>query len=468
LVTRPDAKAWPDGLLLTYYGDDFTGSTDVMEAFTAAGVPTVLFLDLPRPEDLARFPHMRCVGLAGQSRGKSPEWMRRELPAIFDGLHALGSAILHYKVCSTFDSSPEVGSIGQAIDLGTQSASARWSPMVVGAPRLKRYQLFGHLFAAGADGVGKVAVHRIDRHPTMSRHPVTPMTESDLRLHLARQTQRRIELIDLSQLADGLGAARVAALQGDDQPVVMIDVADTASQIEAGRLVWENRGATGQAVFSASSSGLQYALAAYWRQQGWIAATPSLPQAQAVRCIAVVSGSCSPVSASQIQWARANGFHVARLDIAKALDPDQAASEIERVVAGAVAAIAQGISPLVFSAEGPDDPAVLGFDAVVAQAKLKKSDATARLGMVLAETMLQILNKSGIHRIVVAGGDSSGAVASHLGIRALTVEAGLAPGVPLCRAWSEDPKRDGLEVALKGGQLGSPSFYGQVRSGDFS
>jgi uncharacterized protein YgbK (DUF1537 family) len=338
----------------------------------------------------------------------------------------------------------------------------------VGAPRLKRYQLFGHLFAAGADGVGKVAVHRIDRHPTMSRHPVTPMTESDLRLHLAQQTQRRIELIDLSQLADGLGAARVAALQGDDQPVVMIDVADTASQIEAGRLVWENRGTTGQAVFSASSSGLQYALAAYWRQQGLIPATPSLPQAKAVRCIAVVSGSCSPVSATQIQWARANGFHVERLDIAKALDPHQAAAEIERLVTGAVAAIAQGISPLVFSAEGPDDFAVLGFDTVAAQFQLSKGDATSRVGNVLAETMLQILNKSGVHRIVVAGGDSSGAVGSHLGIRALTVEAGMAPGVPLCRAWSDDPARDGLEVALKGGQLGGASFYGQVRSGDFS
>jgi uncharacterized protein YgbK (DUF1537 family) len=68
---------------------------------------------------------------------------------------------------------------------------------------------------------------------------------------------------------------------------------------------------------------------------------------------------------------------------------------------------------------------------------------------------------------VVAGGDSSGAVGSHLGIRALTVEAGMAPGAPLCRAWSDHPKRDGLQVVLKGGQMGSPSFYGQVRSGIF-
>jgi uncharacterized protein YgbK (DUF1537 family) len=161
---------WPDGLLLAYYGDDFTGSTDAMEAMTAAGVPTVLFLDIPRPEMLARFANARCVGIAGSSRGRSPEWMDRELPKAFDALARLGAPILHYKVCSTFDSSPTIGSIGRAIDLGVPDMRGRWSPTIVGAPRLKRYQAFGNLFAA-VDGVG----HRLDRHPTMSRHPVTPM-----------------------------------------------------------------------------------------------------------------------------------------------------------------------------------------------------------------------------------------------------------------------------------------------------
>ena len=92
-TSQTSSSAWPEGLLLTYYGDDFTGSTDVMEAFTAAGVPTVLFLDVPRLEDLARFGHMRCIGLAGQSRGKSPEWMQRELPAVFERLHDLGAPV---------------------------------------------------------------------------------------------------------------------------------------------------------------------------------------------------------------------------------------------------------------------------------------------------------------------------------------------------------------------------------------
>lgn len=101
-----EAQAWPDGLLLAYYGDDFTGSTDVMEAFTAAGVPTVLFLRPPTAAWLARFPEVRCIGLAGQSRGRSPEWMARELPSAFASLAALNAPILQYKVCSTLTHRP--------------------------------------------------------------------------------------------------------------------------------------------------------------------------------------------------------------------------------------------------------------------------------------------------------------------------------------------------------------------------
>jgi uncharacterized protein YgbK (DUF1537 family) len=448
----------PDGPLLTYYGDDFTGSTDVMEAFTASGISTVLFLQIPRKEDLARFKEMRCFGLAGQSRGQTPEWMRQELPAIFKSLAAIGAPLLQYKVCSTFDSSPSVGSIGCAIEIGTKITQGQWSPMVVGAPRLKRYQVFGQLFAA-VDGVS----YRIDRHPTMSRHPVTPMDEADLRLHLAKQTNKRISLVDIADMSEGLGQAKLdESLMQTDQPVVMIDIADRATQIEAGRLIWENKG---RQVFSASSSGLQYALTAYWKTQGLIPAATSLPTAKSVDTIAVVSGSCSPMSAEQIRWARKNGFDVSRLDISKILQDDTMESEIARHADRAIDALARSISSLVFSAEGPDDRAVVQFDALVSRASLDRAQAAKKIGFALAEIMRRILDGSNVKRVVVAGGDSSGAVGSHLGIRALTLSAALAPGVPLCRAWSDAPDRDGLEIALKGGQLGSVSFYGHVRAG---
>ncbi|SDH35298.1 Uncharacterized conserved protein YgbK, DUF1537 family [Paraburkholderia steynii] len=455
----PDSAqtAFLAGPLLAYYGDDFTGSTDAMEAMTAAGVPTVLCLDTPTPDLLARFPEIRCVGLAGSSRGRDPAWMRDELPAAFASLAAFGAPILQYKVCSTFDSSPEVGSIGAAIDIGVNVMRARWSPMVIGAPRLKRYQMFGNLFAA-VNGTG----YRLDRHPTMSRHPVTPMDEADLRVHLGRQTSRRIELIDILQLRDGSGTARVDALSADDKPVVLIDVLDEETLIEAGRLVWERRG---EGVFSASSSGLQYALAAYWRSRGWLPATPSLPVARPVETIAAVSGSCSPVTASQIAWARAHGFHVERLDLRRALDSQSGGAEIERAVGAAADALRRGVSSIVHSAEGPDDPDVIGFDAIARDAGLTRQQAARNVGGALAEVMRRLLERVPLSRVVVAGGDSSGEVASTLGIDALSVAAGLAPGAPLCRAWSKSAQRDGLEIVLKGGQIGGASFFGLVKEG---
>lgn len=490
LATEPAPEAWPDGPLLAYCGDDFTGSTDVMEAFTAAGVSTVLFLQPPGPEWVQRFAGTRCIGLATTARSQSPAWMDQQLQDAFSRLQAFGAPILQYKVCSTFDSSPTVGSIGRAIDIGSRLMPGTWSPMVVAAPRLRRYQAFGNLFAV-VDGQG----HRLDRHPTMARHPVTPMAEADLRRHLQRQTTRRIELIDLVALQAGEGAAQLdgllahrasASLPADaevapgggaaaaatatatataavDAPVVLLDVIDEATLAAAGALVWKRRGA---GLFSASSSGLQDALAAFWRQQGLLPARAALPVAAPASAIAVVSGSCSPVTGAQIGWARAHGFAVDRLAITRVLDAAQREAEVDRAVRAALAALADGSSPLVFSAEGLDDPAVRGFEASAAAAGLTRGDAADLVGQALADVMRRLLDRQpALRRIVVAGGDSSGAVAGALDIAALQVLAGLAPGAPLCRAASSNPARDGLELVLKGGQMGGPSFFGLVLQG---
>jgi uncharacterized protein YgbK (DUF1537 family) len=97
---------------------------------------------------------------------------------------SLGARVLHYKTCSTFDSAPHIGSIGAAVRVLRAAVQQPWTAIVGGQPNLGRYCLFGNLFAAAGSG-GEV--FRIDRHPTMSRHPVTPMDEADLRLHLAKQ-----------------------------------------------------------------------------------------------------------------------------------------------------------------------------------------------------------------------------------------------------------------------------------------
>lgn len=445
-------------LLLSYYGDDFTGSTDALEVLSSAGVPTVLFFETPDAQALARFPGVRAVGLAGQARGRSPAWMREHLVPALAALARLGAPVLQYKVCSTFDSSPAIGSIGCAIDIGVPLMPGRWSPMVVGAPRLRRYQAFGHLFAV-ADGVG----HRLDRHPTMSRHPVTPMGESDLRLHLGAQTARPRALVDFTQLKSGDAAAVLRTLVegAQDLPVVLIDVLDEETLREAGRLVWEQRG---EGVFSASSSGLDYALVAHWQASGVIPQAQPVPGAGAVDAIAAVSGSCSPVTAAQIAWAAANGFATQRLDIAGLLQGHEGA--LQAAVEFAAQSLSQGRSPLLYTASGPDDPAVRGFDDSARAAGLSRADAAERTGRALAQVMRALLGRCpALRRVVVAGGDSSGEVASALGVQALTMAARLAPGSPLCRAASRDPRRDGLELVLKGGQMGAVDFFGTARDG---
>src|SRR5580765_2036122 len=187
-------------LLLTFYGDDFTGSTDALEQLTLGGIRTALFIEPPTPAQLEMFPGLQAVGVAGKTRSMMPNAMEHELRPALKQLKALGARHVHYKVCSTFDSSPEIGSIGRAIDIGTEIFRAPFVPVLVAVPALGRFTVFGQHFARY--GIGSNGeIHRLDRHPSISKHPITPMTEADLRLHLANQTTKRIALFDILKVA---------------------------------------------------------------------------------------------------------------------------------------------------------------------------------------------------------------------------------------------------------------------------
>ena len=269
--------------LLTFYGDDFTGASAVMEVLSLAGLSTAMFLDPPGAETLARYPGLQAVGIAGVARSKSPDWMRAHLPGAFRALAALGAPVAHYKVCSTFDSSPDVGSIGAATEIGREVFGGGWTPLVTGAPAIRRYQAFGNLFAGAGEGV-----FRLDRHPVMSRHPVTPMEEADLARHLAAQTNLQIGLIDLAAMKAGMADAAVAARIADGDQVLSIDVIDDDTLAEAGRLIW--RGGAEQ-VFAVGSQGVEYALVEHWRRAGVIPEAAPSPAAAPVAQIFAVTGS---------------------------------------------------------------------------------------------------------------------------------------------------------------------------------
>ena len=134
-------------ILLAFYGDDFTGSTDALEFITRAGAKAVLFIEPPTAEQLQQFPDIDVIGVAGKTRSLSPAQMKEILIPAFEQLKVSGAKQVHYKVCSTFDSSPAVGSIGKAIDCGAEVFQNKLIPVIGGMPALGRYCLFGNLFA---------------------------------------------------------------------------------------------------------------------------------------------------------------------------------------------------------------------------------------------------------------------------------------------------------------------------------
>jgi uncharacterized protein YgbK (DUF1537 family) len=456
-------------LLLAYYGDDFTGSTDVLESLSLNGVPTVLFLETPEAEDLERFGDVRAVGIAGTSRGMSPEEMEEALPPAFEALDALDPEIVQYKVCSTFDSSPEVGSIGRAIDVGQRRFDSPFVPVVVATPSLEprgRYVAFGNLFAT-VEGT----TYRLDRHPTMSRHPVTPMTEADLTRHLGEQTDRGIGLLDVRRIDgnDGEALSRELEAVAGGNEIVVFDGLTHDHQRTVGRLIWERALDHDGPLLSASSSGLDYALSRHWRDTGVVSEPENLDSADAVDRILVMSGSASPVNRDQIDWALEHGFEGIRLDTSALLDPDAAPGARREAVDAALSVLAEGGSPLLYSVRGPDDDAVERTVDRAAEMGIEETRVGARLGDEQGRITREILDETPVGRICVAGGDTSGHVAPHLDVFALEFLAPVGAGSPLCRAASRTAALDGLEIALKGGQVQTDheaaDFFGAVRDG---
>lgn len=448
-------------LLFAFYGDDFTGSTDALEALTLGGVPTVLFLEPPdRDLIVSEFPDVRAIGVAGMSRSLPTGQMDAELRPKFVKLKALNCPFYHYKVCSTFDSSPTVGSIGRAIDIGTEVFGSPVVPLMVGSPALRRYVTFGNLFATD-----KETTYRIDRHPTMSKHPITPMDEGDLRLHLAKQTQKTIDLVDLLKLNQGLTATkeRVNHLLDSGSDVILFDTVDNDHVQLIGELIWSLRGE--HPIFVAGSSGVEYALTAHWRSIGLAQTNLEKLVCEPAEQIIVMSGSASPVTKEQIKWALENDFVALRLNAPELVDDSTCDAEQADIVQQALEILQSGKSLVIYATMGPDDPMISSTYERLERIGKKTSTAGERLGKQQGRIFRKLLERSGVKRVCVAGGDTSSHTIQNIDMYALSVITPLAPGAPLCRVYSHKSTFDGLEIVLKGGQVGLSDFFGSVRYG---
>ena len=343
-----------NNLLLAWYADDFTGAAAVLEVLAFAGLNAMLFLDVPSKAQLSRHPNLQAIGVASTARAQSPDWMDNNLPSVFKSLLALDPPLLHYKVCSTLDSSPTTGSIGRAIEIAADLIEPDTVPVLIAAPQMRRFQVFGHLFAAHGS-----EVFRLDRHPVMAHHPVTPMTESDVARHISAQSQRlETSLWSLEDSAANRAPtlAPTSAKDADRISVVTIDCVDDTSEAAAGNMLWENHTKNR---FVVGSQGVEYALVRHWIETGALQKKNPPGSAGRANGLVTVSGSVSPTTAEQIRWSRANGFATIRFTVRRACgDKNKLENEITRVVTESLTAIAANVDPLIFTAEGPDDPVV--------------------------------------------------------------------------------------------------------------
>ncbi|MGV3488167.1 MAG: four-carbon acid sugar kinase family protein [Tuberibacillus sp.] len=457
---QSDTSQEKSDLVLSFYGDDFTGSTDAMESLTINGLPTVLFLDVPSQSVLERFPYIKCIGVAGNSRVMSPAEMEEELPSIFTRLRDLGSSYVHYKVCSTFDSSKNIGNIGTVLQIGQDVFKSQpWVPVFVASPDLKRYTVFGNHYAAMGD-----EVYRLDRHPTMSRHPITPMSESDLRLVLQEQgISGHIALVNVNDLdleKDELVEAFIKKV-GNNSTAVLFDALTKEHVNHVGELMAVSRQPE-EPLFIIGSSGVGHAIASVQETSGNQHDNNSPHTPNKVDQILVVSGSCSPITQQQLEWALDHGFEGIHLSLQEIMNAEDSEAGLESVVAKAGDAIKQGKSVVVYTAIGPDDPSIKVNQQQIIESGLAISDSSKILGSYLGDAARMIIQETGIQRLVIAGGDTSSYATRRLGIYAMEMITSISPGAPLCRCFSEDSRIDGLELALKGGQFGKEDYFTKV------
>jgi uncharacterized protein YgbK (DUF1537 family) len=419
-----------------------------MESLTLHGVRTVLFTRLPTADEFGPFADFEAVGLAGTSRSQTPRWMEEHLPLIFHWLKSLGARMCHYKVCSTFDSSPEIGNIGKAIEIGREVFQQETVPLVVGAPQLGRYTAFGHLFASYQG-----QTYRIDRHPVMSHHPMTPMTESDLRLHLARQTGLPVALVPVSQLSASPNAVEVDQELQHHSGIVLFDVIDAPTQRQAGRQLLRRVPDFGP--FIAGSSGVEYALMAALAETEGMRRRDLATHLPAVGRVLVASGSCSPTTARQIRHAMAHGFEGIEADPMKLVTVP---AYSQHIADEALLRLDAGASTIIYTAlDGAGQAEAL--DTI--------PGSRHRVGELLGQIVRMAISSCGLSRAILAGGDTSSHALSQLNVYALTTRFPLraTPGSPLCIAHSSDPLFHGLEVAMKGGQVGGDDYFVMLRDG---
>lgn len=402
---------------IVFVGDDFTGASDTLATLAERGATVRLFLEAPEEGEADG---LDAVGIATDLRSRSPSEIEARLNALAPAIAALTPRYIHYKVCSTFDSAPHVGSIGAATRVLEAALSPIHTIVLGGQPSLGRHCLFGTLFARAPDG----ETYRIDRHPIMSRHPVTPMDEGDLRIHLLRQGLERLALVSHVQSQSDADAFReLTSTPGR----TLVDAVDQSDVERLGETLCRADAREAPFLIVGASS---VAEALLERQPGTSSTASSW---QASGSILAIAGSRSSATAAQVAAATSyERLPLERDDLAK---PVQFAMRCTRL-------LATGSNVMVYL-----------------QPDLDYGKASARLSDWLAQLTQAILLQHRVAAVAVAGGDTSSAVVKCLGFRSLSFAERAGAGVAVCRGHTSESSVDGTILLLKGGQVGEVSIF---------
>ena len=414
-------------MILGCIADDCTGGTDLANNLVRAGMRTVQVIGVPE----GQAPDCDAVVVALKSRTAPVADAVAQSLAAARWLRAQGATQIYFKVCSTFDSTPQ-GNIGPVTEALMDALGAAFVVITPAFPENGRTIFKGHLF------VGDVLLS----DSPMKHHPLTPMTDANLVRVMQAQLDpargRRVGLIDHRVVARGADAIaeRIAALRAEGVAMAVVDgVADDDLRTLA-------RAATALPLVVAGS-GLAIGIPALHGLRP-DARAAQLPPPGGAR--AVVSGSCSAATNAQVAAFRAAGGD------AFAIDPLRLAAG-DDLVAQALAWATPRLgakSVLVYATAEPD-----AVRAV--QQQLGAEPAGALVEQALSR-IARGLVQAGVGQLVVAGGETSGACVQALQITRLRIGPQIDPGVPWCHA-ATPTRAAGLHLALKSGNFGGADFF---------
>ena len=414
-------------MLLGCIADDFTGATDLASMLVRAGMRTVQTIGVPDDARLAAGADAVVVALKSRTI-PAAEAVSQSLAALA-WLRSAGARQIYFKYCSTFDSTP-AGNIGPVGDALLDALGADFTIACPAFPENGRTIYKGHLF------VGELLLS----DSPMKDHPLTPMRDASLVRVLAAQTKRAVGLVEHKTVRRGAAAirARFDELRAKGTAYAIVDALADEDLMAIGA-------ACADLALVTAGSGVALGL-----PQNFFAAGLMQPRSDAAQLPAaggkpaVLAGSCSAATRQQV--ARMSERHPAHA-LDPIADPDPA-----RLAAKALSAIAPALEAgkpfLVYSTAEPSQVAAV-------QAKLGAERAATLIEDALALVAERIV-ASGVRRLVVAGGETSGAVVKALGVKALAIGPQIDPGVPWTTSVGSEPR---IALALKSGNFGAPDFF---------